>query len=180
MKKVRQTILSESQIETIQHILSQSSTRDNLLFLFTLHFCLKVSEILQLQVRDVLDTNGKIRNFVLFYDEHEKIHKWFAVNEILQYAIKNYIQKRKVQAPNEPLLKSQKGQRPISRQHAWYVLNKAAKAIGLDGISTHTLQKTWGYYAYKTGIDIALLQHFFGHSSPATTLKYIDITRKNS
>ncbi|MEI4617656.1 tyrosine-type recombinase/integrase [Bacillus cereus] len=180
MKKVRQTILSESQIETIQHILSQSSKRDNLLFLFTLHSCLKVSEILQLQVRDVLDTNGKIRNFVLFYNEHEKIHKWFAVNEILQYAIKNYIQKRNVQAPNEPLLKSQKGQRPISRQHAWYVLNKTAKAIGLDGISTPTLQKTWGYYAYKAGIDIALLQHFFGHSSPATTLKYIDVTRKNS
>ncbi|MBJ8026069.1 tyrosine-type recombinase/integrase, partial [Bacillus cereus] len=47
-------------------------------------------------------------------------------------------------------------------------------------ISSHTLQKTWGYYAYKSGIDIALLQYFFGHSSPATTLKYIDVTRKNS
>ena len=40
--------------------------------------------------------------------------------------------------------------------------------------------KTWGYYAYKSGIDIALLQHFFGHSSPATTLKYIDVTRKTA
>ena len=91
MKKVKQAILDEQQIETIQHILSQSSKRDNLLFLFTLHSCLKVSEILQLQVRDVLDTNGKIRNSILFYNEKEKIHKWFAVNEILHYAIKHYI-----------------------------------------------------------------------------------------
>ncbi|MGG0259303.1 tyrosine-type recombinase/integrase [Bacillus mycoides] len=180
MKKVKQAILDEQQIETIQHILSQSSKRDNLLFLFTLHSCLKVSEILQLQVRDVLDTNGKLRNSILFYNEKEKIHKWFAVNEILHYAIKHYIKKRNVQTPDEPLLKSQKGRRPISRQHAWHVLNKTAKAVGIDSISSHTLQKTWGYYAYKSGIDIALLQHFFGHSSPATTLKYIDITRKNS
>ena len=68
-EKVKQAILDEQQIETIQHILSQSSKRDNLLFLFTLHSCLKVSEILQLQVRDVLDTNGKIRNSILFYNE---------------------------------------------------------------------------------------------------------------
>ncbi|MBJ8025843.1 site-specific integrase, partial [Bacillus cereus] len=47
-------------------------------------------------------------------------------------------------------------------------------------ISSHTLQKTWGYYAYKSGIDIALLQHFFGHSSPVTTLKYIGLTQNNS
>jgi len=81
---------------------------------------------------------------------------------------------------DEPLFKSQKGLETITRQHAWYVLDRAARLAGLEGISSHTLQKTLGYYAYKSGVDIALLQHFFDRSSPATTLKYIGLTRNNS
>ncbi|MED2625346.1 tyrosine-type recombinase/integrase, partial [Bacillus thuringiensis] len=45
----------------------------------------------------------------------------------------------------------------------------------LEGISSHTLRKTWGYCAYKSGVDIAFLQHFFDHSTPSKTLKYIGI-----
>ena len=180
MKQVGQPIQNEKQIEAIQHILLQSSKRDALLFLFAIHSCLKVSELLQLQVGDVLNKNGNIRHSILFYNENIKIHKWFTVNETLHLAIKQYICERKDWTYEEPLFKSQKGLKTITRQHAWYVLDRAARSAGLEGISSHTLQKTWGYHAYKSGVDIALLQHFFEHSSPATTLKYIGLMRNNS
>ncbi len=63
----------------------------------------------------------------LFYNEKVKKHKWFAVNEDLQHAIEDYMKERKTWKRNEPLLKSQKGTKSITRQHAWYILNKAAK-----------------------------------------------------
>ena len=56
--------------------------------------------------------------------------------------------------------------------------DKAAKEAGLEGISSHTLRKTWGYCAYKAGVDIAFLQHFFNHSTPAKTLKYLGIAER--
>ncbi|MFD3446171.1 tyrosine-type recombinase/integrase [Microbacteriaceae bacterium 4G12] len=175
MKQIGQPIQSEQQIQRIKHILAQSSKRDALLFVLSVNSGLKVSEILQLKVDDVLDENGKVRHSVLFYNEKTKKHKWFAANLELQEAIYDYMQERQQYKGNEPLLKSQKGSGPITRQHAWFILNKAAKEVGLDGMSAHTLRKTWGYCAYKSGVDIAFLQHFFDHSTPSKTLKYIGI-----
>ncbi|MFX3637072.1 MAG: site-specific integrase, partial [Candidatus Pristimantibacillus sp.] len=45
---------------------------------------------------------------------------------------------------------------------AYNIINGAAKCIGIDdGIGTHTLRKTFGYFAYKAGTDIVLLQQIF-------------------
>ncbi|MBX5467966.1 MAG: tyrosine-type recombinase/integrase [Firmicutes bacterium] len=53
-----------------------------------------------------------------------------------------------------------------------------ARAVGqTDSIGRHTLQKTLGYHAGRSGIDLALLQDLLNHSSSATTLAYIGITR---
>ncbi|MCQ6531041.1 tyrosine-type recombinase/integrase [Bacillus mycoides] len=178
MKRAEQPIPNEKQLEALKNILLQSSKRDGLLFVLAINSGLKVSEILQLQIGDVLDEDKNIRPYSLFYNEKVKVHKWFAVNENSQHAIKDYMKERKVWKQNEPLLKSQKGTRSITRQHAWYILNTAAIKVGLEKISSHTLQKIWGYYAYKSGVDIAFLQQFFGHRSPSTTLKYIGIQKK--
>ncbi|TKH16434.1 integrase [Bacillus wiedmannii] len=178
MKRAEQPIPNEKQLKAITNILLQSSKRDGLLFVLALNSGLKVSEILQLQVGDVLDEDKNIRPSILFYNEKVKTHKWFTVNEKLQYAINDYMKERKVWKRNEPLLKSQKGTKSITRQHAWHILNTAAIKVGLEGISSHTLIKIWGYSVYKSGVDIAFLQHFFGHSTPSTTFKYIDIIKK--
>ena len=45
------------------------------------------------------------------------------------------MKERKTWKRNEPLLKSQKGTKSITRQHAWYILNKAAKEVGLEGLA---------------------------------------------
>ena len=51
-----------------------------------------------------------------------------------------------------------------------------ARVEGLVG--THTLRKTFGYWAYKQGIDITLLMRIFNHSAPSITLRYIGITQE--
>ena len=43
---------------------------------------------------------------------------------------------------------------------------QSAKEVGLEGISSHTLRKTWGYCAYKSGVDIAFY-NTFDHSTPS-------------
>ena len=41
----------------------------------------------------------------------------------------------------------------------------------------HTMRKTFGYHAYKKGMDITIIQKLLNHSSPSITLSYIGITR---
>ncbi len=170
-----QPIQNKSKLEQMKKILESSSKRDALLFALSINSGLKVSEILQLKIKDILDDQKNIRHSISFYNEQTKKQKWFAVNKELEQALSAYLQERKYAKGDEPLLKSQKGSGPITRQHAWYVLNKAAKEAGLDGISSHTLRKTWGYQVYQSGVDIAFLQHFFSHSTPFITLKYIGV-----
>lgn len=45
-----------------------------------------------------------------------------------------------------------------------------------DGIGTHTMRKTFGYWHYKQFRDVAELQKILNHSYPEITLKYIGIT----
>jgi integrase len=45
-----------------------------------------------------------------------------------------------------------------------------------DGIGTHTMRKTFGYWHYKQFKDVAELQMILNHSHPGITLKYIGIT----
>ena len=55
------------------------------------------------------------------------------------------------------------------------------KSGNMTGVvqAAHSLRKTFGYQAYKQGIDITLLNSLFQHSSQAVTLRYIDITQEN-
>ena len=69
---------------------------------------------------------------------------------------------------------------PIIRLLGYKIINGAAKEIGImENIGTHTLRKTFGYYAYQSGIAIEVLQKLFNHSTPAITLRYIGITQEH-
>ena len=59
-------------IRNYQNILLQSSKRDGLLFVLAVNSGLKVSEILQLKVSDVIDENENVRHSILFYNEKVK------------------------------------------------------------------------------------------------------------
>jgi len=49
--------------------------------------------------------------------------------------------------------------------------------IGIkERIGTHTLRKTFGYFAFTKGVDITRIQQLFNHSAPSVTLAYIGIT----
>jgi len=46
-------------------------------------------------------------------------------------------------------------------------------------LGCHSLRKTFGYQYYQKNHDIAILQEWFYHESPATTLIYIGVTADN-
>jgi integrase len=141
--------------------------RDYILFLIGINTGLRVADILKLKVKDV---KGKKR-LIIFEGKTDKkrtIHLHNIYDEIQAY-IKT--------VNSEWLFPSRKGDKPISTTQAYRQLVKAGDMADIpEGIGTHTMRKTFGYWHYKQFKDVAELQDILNHSHPQITLTYIGVT----
>lgn len=174
-----QPIKDKEKIKAMKKILRASSIRDELLFTIGINTGLRISDILALKVGDVRNQKG-IADRIEIVEKKTKKTRIIALNRKTCRLIEQYLTQERPHAHNdEPLFRSQKGGKAISRQHAHYILNRAAKTVGImDRIGTHSLRKTFGYFAYKQGIDLAMIQKILNHSSQTETLRYIGITQE--
>lgn len=149
-----------------QVINNLGGVRNKMLFRLGLNTGLRVSDILDLKVSDIHRTieiteqkTGKIKRFKLsdsFY------------SELLEY-IETYCK-------GEWLFPSKSGE-PLSYAQAYKIIKTAGRKAGVDDIGTHTMRKTFGYYAYNVlKVPIAYIMEALNHSSEIHTLRYIGIT----
>ena len=169
-------IKDKKQLDNMKRYLKEKNPRDYLLFVLGINSGLRISDLLNLQVSDVLH-----KDKIYIREKKTNKEKQFPLNDNCKKAIKAYLSQR--EDKNDYLFKSRKktgsnGTGAISRQQAYDILHTAARAVGIKSqIGTHTLRKTFGYWAYKAGYDIELIQQIFNHASPRITLRYIGITQ---
>jgi integrase len=163
-------IKDKKQIERMKK--SFTNDRDLLLFTLGINTGLRISDLLGLRVKDVAGQAIKLKEI-----KTGKV-RTITLDDVACKAVKAYLGNESLK-DNDFIFYSRKGEnQPISRVQAWTILNQAANKAKLDiNIGTHTLRKTFGYWAYKQGIDITLLQQVFNHSAPSITLRYIGITQ---
>lgn len=172
-----QPIRNLKQIETIKKLLKQQNLRDYCLFTVGINSGLRISDLLNLTVNDVIE-KGKIKDRIRLREKKTNKFKDFPLSDNAKSSIREYLKTRNYK-PNEPLFLSRKNKGFLLRQQAYKIINDVAKSIGIkDKIGTHTLRKTFGYHAYNNGYDITLIQKLFNHSTPAITLRYIGITQE--
>jgi len=171
-------IKDKKQIEMMKLYLKEKSKRDYLMFMVGISSALRISDILKLRVEDIWD-GKKPKDFIYLNEKKTGKYKRFPVTENLQKAIKEYMKEYKPEQESY-LFFSRKGDKPICRQHASLILSQAGEFIGIaDPISTHSMRKTWGYWAYKSGVSLALIMEALNHSSIANTKKYLGITQED-
>lgn len=164
-------IRSKIEIDNIKRYLKNSNLRDYLLFVLGINSGLRISDLLLLTVSDV-----KEKDRIILREKKTGKSKDFPLSDTCKKAIKEYMATIKVDSGW--LFKSKKGDRPITRIQAYRIIHNAARTIGItEAIGTHTLRKTFGYWAYKKGVDITKIQKLLNHSAPSVTLAYIGITR---
>ncbi|WP_018704813.1 site-specific integrase [Anaeromusa acidaminophila] len=170
-------IRDKKQLDNMKRYLKEKNKRDWLLFVLGINSGLRISDLLNLKVSDVKD-----KDRVTLREEKTGKAKDFPLSENCRKAVAEYLKNETLMA-DCPLFYSRKkdsqgNHKPISRQQAYDILTEAARAVGIkDAIGTHTLRKTFGYWAYKAGHDITRIQHLMNHSSPSVTLRYIGITK---
>jgi len=169
-------IRDKKKIEEMKTYLKSKSLRDYTLFTLGINSGLRISDLLKLNVSDILDENGKVRDRIDVREKKTGKAKTFPFNTNAYNALAEYV--ASIDNTQITLFASQKGCSAITRQHAWVILNDAAKHVGIkDKIGTHTLRKSFGFALYEAGVDITRIQGLLNHSSPKETLRYIGITQ---
>lgn len=170
-----QPIRDPKQIEAIKNYLYDWDPKYWMLWILGTNTGLRVSDILKLKVSNVRDTDH-----VWLNEQKTGKDRRLYFNRQMKKTVSDYIRNQGL-SDDDYLIQSQKRRdKPMSREWAYTVLNRAAEACGIDTskekIGTHTMRKTFGYWHYQRHHDVALLQKIFNHSAPSITLRYIGVT----
>lgn len=158
--------------------LKENNDRNYIMFLLGIYTGLRISDILKLRVKDVIDLSNrkdkrKIKKQIVLREQKTSKQKIIKINPILKEPLEDYVQDKEMY---EYLIKSRQGfNKAISRKRAYEILKELGEMFDVDSLGCHSMRKTFGYHYYKQTKDIALLQKIFNHSSPAITLAYIGI-----
>ena len=134
-------IRQKRDLKRIESILRKQSHRDLLLFTVGTNCGLRISDILNLDVRDVRD-----KEYISITEKKTGKYKRFPINSKLKPMFAKFTKGRKA---DEPLFLSVFHNR-MERTQCYRIVNEACRKAGLDcKIGTHTLRKTFGYHHYQ-------------------------------
>lgn len=167
-----QPIRDRQTVKDIYQYLMERNPRNGIIYAMGIYTGLRISDILNLRIRDV-----RGRNNIVLYEQKTGKEKFIPINRFLKKVLEGYIEGRK---DYEFLFLSPKPpNNHLSRQQVYNILSEAARHFGIEErIGTHTLRKTFGYHYYLKTHDVATLMKLFNHSSEEITLRYIGITNE--
>jgi integrase len=165
-----------------------ATPRDQILFLFGIHTGFRISELTSIRIADVLK-RGAVADEVTVSRAalkggtgpfRRRVRcRTVPLHPRLRAMLQTVLLGAPDGAPPNPdayLFQSRNGiNRPISRYRAFEIIKGAAEKCGFpERIACHSLRKTFARAVYeRTGHDLTLTQHALGHSSVATTARYV-------
>jgi integrase len=158
--------------------------RDLLLFVMGINTALRISDLLTLQVGQVLDAGHIPRHTFSLTEVKRGKRNVVTVNTSIQEAFVPYLAHygTLLTQPDHYLFFSSRRltpimTKPMSREHAERLISEMCQAVGLPGhYGTHTLRKTWGYQARQSGVPMEMIMEKLNHTSFAMTKRYLGIT----
>ncbi|EQB6336774.1 tyrosine-type recombinase/integrase [Listeria monocytogenes] len=187
-----QPIKNVEKIALMKTILSQGDfgERNVLLFSIGINTAYRISDLLSLKLRDVLEIyrqKVRVKSRLKMTEQKTEKNNSVILTKKLQKDIWDFVSKEHAewiaqQDLDHYLFTSRKkntGERPLTRQQGWYIISTAGKKAGLENLGTHSMRKTFGYHLYKNGVGLELIQVLLNHSSPKITLRYIGIEQED-
>lgn len=143
--------------------------RDHLILLMTYRHGLRVSELIDLRLRELdLDTS---RLFVRRKKGSLSTHQPIEGDELR--ALRAWLRERSLRtdARSPYLFLSERG--PFTRQAVNYIVSQAGERARLPfSVHPHMLRHSTGFYLANKGFDTRLIQDYLGHRNIAHTVKY--------
>jgi integrase len=148
--------------------------RNYLLCTLCVHTALRISDILSITAGMVYDFKRKrVHDFLTLTEKKTKKPIIIALNNSVKAALKAYMP---LAGQGKPLFLNTRTCKAISRVQAYRLIRAAAESLNLNNrVSCHSLRKTFGYHAWKSGVSPIVLMDIYNHSSLAVTKRYLGI-----
>ena len=171
-----QPIRNKHQVrELAEYYLKRGEPRNHLLIVMGVHTALRISDLLRLKWEDVYDFDcHRFHQNITIVEKKTRKTKQIILNKSIISALTLCLRSATF---GEYLIKSRKGG-AISRIQAYRLIRAAAEALGFySRVSCHSLRKTFGYHAWKSGVSPAVIMEIYNHSNFAVTRQYLGVTQ---
>jgi len=175
--------LSKEEIQNlVQSFYGEYEVRNRTLFLLGLNIGTRISELLALNVGDVWQYEKPVDILELRKAITKgKKTRQIPLNEQAKEAIAALIRWKESQgedlSPNAPLFTSRNGNKRLSRFRVHQILKEVFQASECSGkVSTHSLRKSFAKALLVSGNNLRAIQVLLGHTSLATTEKYLAVS----
>ena len=176
--KNTQPIRSKGQVRTLaEYFLKKGQLRNHLLVVLSFCTALRISDLLRLTWNDVYDfDNKRFRLRIDIIEKKTRKAKSIALSKTALNALSILLVD-----PSKRfcfLIENPRTNKAISRIQAYRLIRAAAEALVFQSrVSCHSLRKTFGYHAWKSGVSPAIIMEIYNHSSLAVTRRYLGITQ---
>jgi integrase/recombinase XerD len=164
-------ILSAKEMDLLlsqPNTLSFKGARDKAMIQLIYATGLRVSQMLELDVRDIDIESG------LLYLRDTDNTRVIALDELELGSVYGYIRNYRLgTSEDEPLFINLYGKR-LTRQGVWKILKQYSKKANIDKtITPHTLRHSFAAHKLEEGVDIRKIQGMLGHSDLSITETYL-------
>ncbi len=174
-----QPIRNIQEIEELKNYYYQEkpNLRNYTLICLGMNSALRISDLLILKWKDVYHFPKKhfFAHITITEQKTGKENK-IILNQSALNALSLY--KKSISPPNpeDYLFPGRNKMLPLSRSQAFRIIKTAGKNLHFETeISCHSLRKTFGYHAWKSGAQPAALMNIYNHSSFQITKRYLGI-----
>lgn len=161
----------------------QIACRNKMMLLIGMNSSLRASDLIGLKWNFFYDSNGEFKDVNKLQPKKTKKKRKFVkiyFNNAAKKAIENYVKEYPINNMDEYLFKSRQGNGSIVEHTLWRIIVEVAAEAGITkNVGSHSLRKTFGYWAWHNAEDknkaLVVLQKLFNHSSTQTTMCYIGL-----
>jgi len=163
------------------------AARDRAIVLLTYWGGMRIGEVAALNVKDVLNIDGTVKNEINLTAEQTKgrFARTVVLADKLRKELKDYLLSRFSEKEltaisysslyNKPLFITQKSE-GFSANTLTYTMTMLYKHSGLYGCSSHSGRRTFITKLSSKSVPLKVLMEMVGHRNLQTTQRYIDVT----
>jgi integrase len=175
---------TKKDVETIRLFLRGKELKHGLWFWIGVNSALRISDLLSLRLGNIRKVDGTIVNKITLKEQKTGKTKEFPISDKIRTEIQAVIHHYGLKEDDDPLFPSHKKGgsgvlRPIGRSYANQLITEATKMCNIKGnYGSHSMRKSFAYFAWLQGTDVLLLMDLLNHSSPKDLRRYIGITQE--